>query len=64
MEGLDGKCIPTIHWKIVFTPGRTVTKVEVELSFIKEADLQKIVEMGFEAGFTSALANLDELLAK
>jgi hypothetical protein len=38
--------------------------VEVELSFKEEADLQTIIDMGFEAGFTSALNNLDELFAK
>jgi hypothetical protein len=38
--------------------------VEVEISFIKEADMKQIIAMCFEAGFTSALGNLDELLAK
>jgi uncharacterized protein YndB with AHSA1/START domain len=55
---------PSMLWKNVFMPSGTGTKVEVELSFTKESDLQKIVDMGFEAGFTLALANLDELLAK
>ena len=37
------------------------TIVKVELLFATETDLEKIVEMGFEEGFTSALKNLDEL---
>jgi len=34
----------------------------VELSFDKDADMQKIIEMGFEGGFTMGLNNLEELL--
>jgi hypothetical protein len=37
--------------------------VEVEINFDKEADIETIIAMGFEAGFTSALGNLDALLA-
>jgi uncharacterized protein YndB with AHSA1/START domain len=54
---------PTMHWKNVFSTLGTETRVEVEISFTKEADMEKIIAMGFEAGFTSALGNLDELLA-
>jgi uncharacterized protein YndB with AHSA1/START domain len=55
---------PTMYWKNVFKAIGTETLVEVEISFTKEADMEKIIAMGFEAGFTAALANLDELLAK
>jgi hypothetical protein len=40
------------------------TKVEVEITFATQADMEKIIEMGFEVGFTAAHGNLDELLAK
>ena len=43
---------------------RPRTKVEVEITFAKTADLEKIIEMGFEAGFKAGLENLDELLEK
>lgn len=52
-----------MHWTIAFYPAGTGSKVEVELRFDNEANIQKIVEMGFEGGFTMALGNLDELLA-
>jgi uncharacterized protein YndB with AHSA1/START domain len=55
--------LPTMNWKNVFIPAGTGTRVEVEISFTNEADLKKIMEMGFEAGFTAALENLEELLA-
>ncbi len=71
--GLDAFCdengninhdFPTMHWKNVFSKTDSGTKIEVEINFDTEADLEKILEMGFEEGFTSALGNLDELLAK
>ena len=54
---------PSMHWKNNFVPSGTGTRVEVEISFTNEADLKKIIEMGFEAGFTAALENLEELLS-
>jgi uncharacterized protein YndB with AHSA1/START domain len=52
------------HWKNVFHDMGPETLVEVEISFDREADMEKLIAMGFEAGFTAALGNLDELLAK
>ena len=56
--------IPGMHWKNEFRATQTGTKVEVEITFASEADMKKIIEMGFEDGFTAAHSNLDELLAK
>ena len=53
---------PAMHWALKFMPTATGSKVEVDLSFDNEADIKKIIEMGFEGGFTMALGNLDELL--
>lgn len=53
--------LPGMGWKCEFTRTDSGTSVKVELTFATEADLEKIVEMGFEEGFTSALKNLDEL---
>ena len=52
-----------MSWKNEFHATAAGTKVIVEISFETEADLEKIIELGFEAGFTAALGNLDELLA-
>lgn len=51
-------------WKNGFGAIATGTKVTVELTFDTEAAIKKLVEMGFEAGFTMALGNLDELFTK
>ena len=52
-----------MDWKCVFTGSGDTTKVTVEVSFDSEADMEKIIEMGFREGFASAHTNLDELLA-
>ena len=52
---------PGMHWKNEFSATGTGTKVEVEVTFESEADMEKIIEMGFEVGFTAAHGNLDEL---
>jgi uncharacterized protein YndB with AHSA1/START domain len=53
---------PSMHWKNEFFQTPAGTRVEVEITFSSEADLEKIIEMGFKEGFTAALTNLDELL--
>jgi len=63
-DGVKNSGLPSARWKVLFgeiTPGRT--SVTIVLSFETESELQKIVEMGFEPGFTSALYNLEELLS-
>jgi uncharacterized protein YndB with AHSA1/START domain len=54
---------PRTKWNVTFTPTATGTAVEIITTHSTTEDLQKIVEMGFEAGFTSALGNLDHYLA-
>ena len=61
-QGNADTSLPVMNWHLEFKATGTGAKVEVTISFDKEADLQKIIEMGFEAGFTMALGNLDELL--
>ena len=54
---------PGMHWQVAFSPTAGGTRVQVVITFRSEEDMQKIVEMGFEEGFTAAHGNLDELLA-
>jgi uncharacterized protein YndB with AHSA1/START domain len=63
-DGKNNSSLPTMHWKNRFHKIQEGTKVEVEITFAEKSDLQKIIEMGFEAGFTAALENLDEVLEK
>lgn len=61
-SGNINRSMPTMYWLVKFGATATGTQMEIEVSFDTEADLQKIVEMGFEAGFTMGLGNLDEVL--
>lgn len=63
-HGNEDSNMPAMYWLVEFEPTATGTKIEVELTFDKEADMEKIIEMGFEGGFTMGLGNLDELLAE
>ena len=54
--------MPGMHWNIKFIPTAAGTTVQVELSFNEEASMQKMIQMGFEGGFTMGLNNLEELL--
>jgi uncharacterized protein YndB with AHSA1/START domain len=56
--------IPGMDWKNIFSSTDTGTRVEVEITFDSEVDMEKIIEMGFEESFTMAHGNLDELLKK
>ena len=55
---------PRMHWKVVFNQSANGTKVDVEITYDSEADMEKIIEMGFKEVFAAAHTNLDELLAK
>jgi uncharacterized protein YndB with AHSA1/START domain len=63
-NGNENPDLPHLHWKNVFSETANGTKVLIDISFSTEADLEKILEMGFNQGFTAALENLDELLMK
>ncbi len=63
-EGKGNDEFPAMTWKNKFQPEGAGTKVTIEVTFKSEEDLNKIVGLGFEVGFTAALGNLDALLAK
>ncbi len=63
-NGNSNNDLPTMNWKCSFSKSGNGTKVEVDITFATEADLDKIIEMGFKEGFAAAHNNLDELLAK
>lgn len=63
-NGVINKEMPSMDWLVEFAATDEGTKVTIHINFATEADLQKIVDMGFEQGFAMALGNLDELLDK
>ncbi len=54
--------LPLMRWKNEFHPTETGTKVIVEISFTSDSDIEQVITMGFEVGFTAALGNLDQYL--
>ena len=62
-EGNFNSEFPLMRWNNRFIDLGDRTTVLVELSFDNEADMEKILEMGFSEGFTAAHGNLDKLLA-
>ena len=63
-KGEPDTTFPMMEWKVDFSEKNGTTKVRVEIKFDTKADMNKILEMGLEEGFTMAMGNLDELLAK
>lgn len=70
-EALDAFCddkgninseFPRMSWKVQFNKANAGTRVNVEITFDSVEALEKIIEMGFNEGFTMAHSNLDELL--
>ena len=55
---------PGMDWKVKFVPTGNISRVEVVISFASVEVMEKIIEMGFQEGFTMAHGNLDKLLAK
>lgn len=61
-NGIKNPALPEMRWKNQFLAKGNTTQVIVEISFEDEKQIEMIVQMGFEAGFTAALENLDEVL--
>lgn len=60
-NGKKNNDLPGMRWHITFVAAGNGTKVTIEISFTSEEDLKKILEMGFEEGFLSAMGNLDQI---
>lgn len=56
--------LPVTEWKCTFDKIPNGTVVDIEMIFKSEADLNKLVEMGFQEGFEAALTNLDDIFEK
>lgn len=64
-DGRKDSSLPEATWKVEFSESAAnETLVSVETEFQDTSDLDKILDMGFMEGFTSALGNLEKLLAE
>ncbi|HEY9258974.1 SRPBCC domain-containing protein [Chitinophaga sp.] len=71
--GLDGFCndkgelnpeLPRAKWNVTFTDLEDNTLVETIVSYNSLADIEAVINMGMEAGMTSTMERLDDLLLK
>lgn len=62
--GRVNAALPTSRGQMVFTSRPNGTRVDFQMSYASEAELQKIVEMGFEQGITACLEQLALLLER
>jgi uncharacterized protein YndB with AHSA1/START domain len=69
--GLDAFCdaegnlnadLPRAHWKVTFTDKGEHAIVETVVTYKSLTDLETVINMGMEAGLTSTLERLDDLL--
>ena len=70
-SGLDAFCdengtintdFPRTNWTNTFTENGDTTTVNIVAQYEKLADLEQIIALGFQEGFTMALGNLDDYL--
>jgi len=63
-NGVVNKTMPATDWTVGFHATPTGTKVVIDITSDSSIAIQKMLEMGFEEGFLSALTNLEEYFAK
>ena len=60
-NGNTNNQLPNSKGQNVFTATTNGTRVEFKMTYPTEADLQKIIEMGFEQGITACFEQLQEM---
>lgn len=61
-NGIVSKAMPRTQWTNAFSESNNTTLVSIVAKYESLADLEKIIAMGFEEGFTMALQNLDQYI--
>jgi uncharacterized protein YndB with AHSA1/START domain len=63
-QGVVNDSFPKSDWHNTFEEKGTTTMVSIEISYASLADLETIISMGFQEGFTSGMENLDAIFAQ
>ncbi len=61
-EGNKNDAMPSMHWKTEFLEEDGGTKIISTITLPSKEDLQKLLSMGMQEGYTMALNQLDSLL--
>ena len=62
-SGVPNPALPRAHWEVTFSDVGARCLVQTLVRYASLEDLDKVIQMGMEAGLTSTLERLDELLA-
>jgi uncharacterized protein YndB with AHSA1/START domain len=62
-QGNQNTDFPVMNWDKGFKATGNDTTVNIEITFDKEANMETIIKMGFQEGFTAGLDNLDDYLS-
>jgi len=63
-NGIENKAMPRTQWTNTFNETGETTVVSIVATYDKLEDLETIIEMGFQEGFTMGLNQLEALLEK
>jgi uncharacterized protein YndB with AHSA1/START domain len=63
-NGVATDAFPNMHWKVSFHDQGEKTLVTIDIRYDSVESMEKIIEMGFQEGFSMAHDNLDEMLLK
>ncbi len=58
-DGRENLEFPVMHWNKQFKETGETTTVTIDITFDRETDMEAILKMGFQEGFTMGLGNLD-----
>lgn len=61
-DGNVNTTLPQTHWSVELKPEAEGTRIVDVLTFQSEEELEKLVKMGFQEGFSMALDQLEALL--
>jgi len=61
-QGNNNQEMPTMFWKKEFRQTDAETTVLAEITFTSLSDMEMIIKMGFQEGFTAGLKNLEDYL--
>lgn len=62
-SGAPNPDLPRAHWEVTFSDVGARTLVHTLVTYPSREDLEKVIQMGMEAGLASTLEHLDEVLA-
>ena len=63
-NGVPDTAMPITEWLVVFEDEGAGTKITVTSTYTTKEDLEKIIEMGFQEGFSMGLNQLEALLTQ